>query len=444
MKVSIIGGGGLVGSMTAYALQCGGVVSDICLIDANKDAAQGQALDLLHGASLVADQRIHAGDMGDVATSNVVVITAGLRRKPDESRLDLINRNVDLFLQILDQAKTAGLKQNAYLVVVSNPVDVLTYLAVQRSGLPWQRVIGLGTQLDTARFRSYLAKRLKVPPTQVQAMILGEHGDSMVPVWSSATVAGLPMEQWPGFTPNLQKEVFEDTKTAGAQVIKLKGGSGFAVGLSIREVVHALVLDSRRILPVSTLQMGLYGLRDVCLSVPTVVGCGGVRQQIELPLAQKERLGLLQSGRVLRETISQVEQRIDRVQGKDVDKPFRREPAAAHPNGRAIHADPHGAKDFILADAKDADMALAIGAPGKSPEAHSGELRYRSLAEFRDVIEQIVAQGLVDIMLMSASTSEVLTLHKRIFDDSPVTAAARVNDTTDIHIIRGSKYPAAP
>jgi L-lactate dehydrogenase len=310
MKVSIIGGGGLVGSMTAYALQCGGVVSHLCLIDANKEMALGQATDLLHGASLAADQRITAGDMSDIPSSNVVVITAGLRRKPDESRLDLINRNVDLFLSLLDQVKTAGLKDSAYLVVVSNPVDVLTYLAVQRSGLPWQRVLGLGTQLDTARFRSYLARRLQVPPTQVQALILGEHGDSMVPVWSSATVAGLPLEQWSGFSAQMQKEVFEETKTAGAQVIKLKGGSGFAVGLSIREVVHALALDSRRILPVSTLMQGSYGIRDVCLSVPTVVGCGGARQQIELPLTSREKLGLQNSARVLRETIDQVEARL--------------------------------------------------------------------------------------------------------------------------------------
>src|SRR5437879_6475801 len=222
MKASIVGGGGLVGSTTAYALQCGGVVSSICLIDANKDAALGQATDLLNGACLVADQRISAGGVEEVSTSDVVVVTAGLRRKPEESRLDLINRNVDLFLTLLDQAKAAGLRPNSYLVVVSNPVDVLTYLAVHRSGLPWERVLGLGTQLDTARFRSYLAQRLKVPPTQVQALILGEHGDSMVPLWSSASVAGLPLEQWPGFTPNLQKEVFEDTKTAGARVIKLK------------------------------------------------------------------------------------------------------------------------------------------------------------------------------------------------------------------------------
>src|SRR5438132_245887 len=274
MKVSIIGGGGLVGSTAAFALQCGGIVSRMCLIDANKDVALGQATDLLHGASLVADQRISAGGFEEIASSNVVVITAGLRRKPDESRLDLINRNVDLFVGILDQVKSAGLEDNAYLVVVSNPVDVLTYLAVQRLGLPWQRVIGLGTQLDTARFRSYLARRLQVPPTQVQALILGEHGDSMVPIWSSATVAALPLEQWPGFTPAVQKEVFEETKTSGARVIKMKGGAGFAVGLSIREVIHAIALDSRRVLPVSTLQLGAYGIRDVCLSVPTVVGCG--------------------------------------------------------------------------------------------------------------------------------------------------------------------------
>ncbi|HXG10816.1 MAG TPA: lactate/malate dehydrogenase family protein [Gemmataceae bacterium] len=334
MKVSIIGGGGLVGSSAAYALQCGGVAGHICLIDANKDMALGHATELLHGASLAADQRVSAGDMAEVATSDVVVITAGLRRKPDESRLDLINRNVDLFLSILDQTRAVGLKENSYLVVVSNPVDVLTYLAVQRSGLPWQRVIGLGTLLDTVRFRGYLARRLQVPPTQVQALILGEHGDSMVPIWSSATAAGLPLEQWPGFGPNLQREVFEETRTAGATMIKLKGGSGFAVGLSIREVVHALILDSRKVLPVSTLQQGLYGIRDVCLSVPTVIGCGGVRQQIELPLTAKERLGLQQSARVLREIIDQVEARIGTTD-RGASAPSGTKPAAAW-GGRII------------------------------------------------------------------------------------------------------------
>jgi L-lactate dehydrogenase len=196
-------------------------------------------------------------------------------------------------------------------------------------------VLGLGTQLDTARFRSLLSRRLQVPPTQVSAVILGEHGDSMVPVWSSATVGGLPLEQWPGFTPQVQREVFEETKTAGAQLIKLKGGSGFAVGLSIREIVHALALDGRRVLPVSTLQQGLYGVRDVCLSVPTVVGCGGARQQIELPLTTKERLGIQQSARVLRDIIDQVEARVGK--GETATPPAAK-PAAPPPaaNGRGI------------------------------------------------------------------------------------------------------------
>ena len=330
MKVSIIGGGGLVGSSTAFALQCGGVVSSICLIDANADLAQGQALDLLHGASLVADQRIYAGDMSEVASSQIVVITAGLRRKPDESRLDLINRNVDLFSGILDQMKTAGLKETTYVIVVSNPVDVLTHLAIQRTGLPWQRVIGLGTVLDTTRFRSNLAKKLQVPATQVNALILGEHGDSMVPIWSSASINGLPLEQWPGFDANTAKEIFDATKGAGAQVIKQKGGAGFAVGLSIREVVHAIALDSRRVLPVSTLVNGPYGISDVCLSVPTEVGCGGVRKQIELALAPKERLGLQSSARVLRDTINQVEARIAG------GAPAKTAPAANKPVDRAI------------------------------------------------------------------------------------------------------------
>jgi L-lactate dehydrogenase len=336
MKVSIIGGGGLVGSSAAYALQCGGAVSHLCLIDANADAARGHALELLHGAALTSDVRLSAGTLDDIATSNVVVITAGLRRKPDESRLDLINRNVDLFLTLLDQVQAAGLKESAYLVVVSNPVDVLTYLAVQRSGLPWQRVLGLGTQLDTARFRGYLAKKLQVPASQVQALILGEHGDSMVPIWSSATIAGLPLEQWPGYTPALGQEAFEETKTAGATIIKLKGGSSFAVGLSIREVVEALARDARRVLPVSTLQQGLYGVRDVCLSVPTVVGCGGCRQQIELPLTPKERLGIEKSARVLREIIEQVEGRIGKVRASGAQPAVSQGNAVPRVSGRPI------------------------------------------------------------------------------------------------------------
>lgn len=306
MRVSVIGGGGLVGSCAAYALQCGGVVSGIDLIDLNADVCKGQALDLLHGASLVADQRIRATGYEAIPESDLVMITAGLRRKPDESRLDLINRNVELFLSILGSVKSAGLKKDAIVLVVSNPVDVLTYLAMKQLGLPPSQVIGLGTMLDSARFRSLIAESLKLPATQVTATIYGEHGDSMVPAWSCAQAAGLPLEKFPGWSSSAAETLFARTRGSGAEVIKLKGGAGFAVGLSIREVVHAVALDSKRILPVSSLVSGTYGIRDVCISVPSVVGRKGVEAQLEIELWPKEVSALQQSGQVLRETIDLV------------------------------------------------------------------------------------------------------------------------------------------
>ena len=306
MKVSIIGGGGLVGSTAAYALQCGGIVGGIDLLDVNADLCRGQALDLLHGASLIADQRIRSGSYELVPESDLVCITAGLRRKPDESRLDLINRNVELFLGILSSVKAAGLKKEAIVLVVSNPVDVLTYLATAQLGLPSSQVLSLGTQLDSARFRGLIAQSLNLPPTQVTATILGEHGDSMVPIWSAAQAAGLPLEKFPGWTASSADTLFAKTRGSGAEVIKLKGGAGFAVGLSIAEVIHAVALDSKRILPIGSLVNGTYGIRDVCLSVPTVVGREGAEAQLEIDLWPKEVSALQHSGQVLRETIDLV------------------------------------------------------------------------------------------------------------------------------------------
>lgn len=306
MKVSIIGGGGLVGSCTGFALQTGKIVSQIAMLDVNADLAAGQALDLLHGASITADQAIRSGGYEQVADSDVICITAGLRRKPDESRLDLINRNVELFLGILDQIRQAGHRAEATVLVVSNPVDVLTYLAARKLDLPSSQVIGLGTVLDTTRFRSLIAERLAVAPTQVSALILGEHGDSMVPIWSSATVAGLPLEKFPGWTINVANEIFTRTKGSGAEVIKKKGGAGFAVGLAIAEVIHAVALDSHRILPVSTVQTGAYGIRDVALSVPSEVGRQGVVGIRQIDLWPKELQSLRTSAGVLRQTLDTV------------------------------------------------------------------------------------------------------------------------------------------
>ena len=310
MKVSIIGGAGLVGSCAAFALQMGGIVREIALLDVNAEAVEGQALDLLHGASVMADQRIVAGGYEHIPDSDLICITAGLRRKPDESRLDLINRNVDLFQGILREINRVGHRADATVLVVSNPVDVLTYLAADQLKLPAARVIGLGTQLDTIRLRSLIAQRLDAPPTQVSALILGEHGDSMVPIWSSATLAGLPLEKQPGWGPNLANELFTRTKGSGAEVIKKKGGAGFAVGLAIREVIESIALDRRRVLPVSSVQHGCYGLSDVAISVPTVVGRAGVVATQEIELWPKEIQGLKKSGQVLRQTLDTVMSRV--------------------------------------------------------------------------------------------------------------------------------------
>src|ERR1051326_7805108 len=306
MKITIIGGGGRVGSCAAFALQCGGLVAEIQLLDANKEMAEGEALDLLHGSAFAGDQRIYAGDYNRAADSDLFLITAGLRRKPDESRLDLINRNVILFVQILESIKPTGLRLDAHVFVVSNPVDILTQLAVQRLGLPWQQVYGLGTMLDTSRFSSFIADELKLAPTQVKALILGEHGDSMVPIWSSATVNGLPLAGLAECTPGFQSAIFERTKGSGAEVIKRKGGAGWAVGIAIREVVHAVLLDKKALLPVSSLIQGGYGIRDVCLSVPSVVGRKGVDRHVELTLWPKEVAGLTQSAKALKDTLAKV------------------------------------------------------------------------------------------------------------------------------------------
>jgi L-lactate dehydrogenase len=306
MKIAIIGGGGRVGSCAAFALQCSGIVRQIVLLDANQAAAEGEALDLLHGSAYCADQVLQAGSYGDCADADLVCITAGLRRKPDESRLDLINRNVGLFNGILESLQSAGLRKDAIVFVVSNPVDILTQLAVERTGLPPSRVLGLGTVLDTSRFCSLLAAALHLPPTQVRAMILGEHGDTMLPVWSSATVDGFPLLKFPGVTAAFQTQIFERTQKSGAEVISRKGGAGWAVGVAIREVIDSIALDRRRILPVSGLVSGAYGIRGVCLSVPTVVGRQGIVGQIELDLWPRELQALQSSARALKDTRAKI------------------------------------------------------------------------------------------------------------------------------------------
>ena len=311
MKVSIIGGGGLVGSCAAYALQCGGIVREIALLDVNANLAAGHALDLMHGSPSIADQILSSGGYEHVPDSDVICITAGLRRKPEESRLDLINRNTDLFSSILVEIQKVGVKKTAVVLVVSNPVDILTSLAAAKLGLPVSQVLGLGTQLDTIRFCSLISDALKSSPTQTRALILGEHGDSMVPIWSSATVGGLPLDKYPGWNSVLAEQIFTRTKGSGAECLSKKGGAGFAVGIAIRDVIHAIALDQNRILPVSTVQDGAcYGIRDVAISIPTVVGRTGAVQRVEIALWPKELQGLRASAAAIKPTLDTVMKRV--------------------------------------------------------------------------------------------------------------------------------------
>jgi L-lactate dehydrogenase len=308
MKVSIIGGGGRVGSNAAFALQCAGIVSEIHLLDANEKMAAGEALDLLHGASIAGDQKIYAGNYDKCADADIVLITAGLRRKPDESRLDLINRNVTLFKQILDSLKGVGLKKDAIIFVVSNPVDVLTRLAIDYLKFDPTRAIGLGTQLDTARFRSLIALETGLPPTQIKATILGEHGDSMVPIWSTATANGIPLIKLPGFNGTVQEKIFTRTKKSGAEAIELKGGAGWAVALSIAEVIHPIALNQPKVLPVSTQLTGEYSIKGTCTSVPTLVARAGVMKRYEIELWPREASAMQASAKALDATYAQLQQ----------------------------------------------------------------------------------------------------------------------------------------
>lgn len=299
MKVAVIGGAGRVGSDAAYAMQLGGFVRELVLVDANAAMAEGEALDQFHGSPLISDCIVRAGDYGAVADSDVVVVTAGLRRKPDETRIALMQRNVSLFRQILESLKQAGLRRDALLFVVSNPVDLLTRLA--REELDWcpKRVIGLGTVLDTSRFRSLIALELGIAPTQVNALILGEHGETMFPVWSAASVDGLPLSSWPGMSPSVEVRLMERTRGSGAEVIQRKGGAGRAVGVGIAAVVRSVALDQRRVLPVCSVLSGAYGIRSVAISVPTVVGRSGVLGHVELELWPKEKMSLANSAKAL-------------------------------------------------------------------------------------------------------------------------------------------------
>ncbi len=306
MKVAIVGGAGRVGSTTLFQLVLEGVAQELAVVDVVTERAEGEMLDLLHGTHL--SHRVTFSGPGYEACdgADFVIITAGIPRQPGETRLDLLKKNVDnLRNSVLPTlAKHAG---DAFIIMVANPVDVLTYQAAVSGIFPSDRVIGTGTLLDSTRLRSLLADRLNVDPRQVFAYMLGEHGDSQVPVLSGASVAGVPLQTFPGFSKGMAEEVTNATRFGGAEVIKRKGGTFYSVAPMIVELVKAIKNDTHQILPVSTRLDGEFlGMKDVALSLPCVIGKQGRVAVIPPQLDEDEKKALTNSYNVLREALQSV------------------------------------------------------------------------------------------------------------------------------------------
>jgi L-lactate dehydrogenase len=304
-RVAIVGVGN-VGATFAYALLLSGLSSEIVLIDANRRRAEGEAMDLAHAVPFAKPTRVWAGDYADCEGAAVTVVAAGTAQKPGETRLDLVRRNAAIFGQIIPQVATAN--PTGIILVATNPVDVLSYETWRLSGLPPERVIGSGTILDTARFRAALSEHFGVDARSVHAFIAGEHGDSEVPIWSSANIAGMRLREFCAanglrYDQDEMDAIFTATRDAAYQIIERKGATFYAVAAGLLRIVEAIVRDQRTVLSVSSLIRDYSGIDDVYLSLPTVIHRDGVERVLRLDLSVGEADGLRASARVLRETI---------------------------------------------------------------------------------------------------------------------------------------------
>ena len=301
-KVTIIGAG-FVGATTAYALMMGGTASEIVLVDINQKRLEGEVMDLNHGIAFVPPVRIRSGTYEDCADSNVVIITAGVGQKPGETRIDLLKRNIEVFYSITP--KIVEYNKDCIILVVTNPVDILTYATLKISGLPPSQVIGSGTVLDSARFRFLLGQHCQVATQNIHAYIIGEHGDSEVPAWSITNIAGMPIEHYcfrcgRACSADEKTRNFEDVKNSAYKIIEGKGATYYAVGLSVRRIVEAIMRDENVVLSISSLMQGYYGVEDVCLSLPTLINAKGVVKVLELPLNEQEKQGFRRSAGILK------------------------------------------------------------------------------------------------------------------------------------------------
>jgi L-lactate dehydrogenase len=308
-KVVVVGAGA-VGSTFAYALAQKGLAEEIDLIDSSHDFAEGQALDLAHGLPYYPSVQIRVGEKQDYADAQVIVITAGAKQAPGETRLALVKKNAAIINSIMDEIVGQG--SQAVILVASNPVDILTYVALERSGWPKSRVIGSGTVLDSARFRYLLSQHCEVDVSNVHAYFLGEHGDSEFPAWSMTHIAGVAIDDYCPLCNKCQawqierEKIAQTVKESAYHIINYKGATYFAIGMALVRIVGTILQDQRSVLPVSTFLDGEYGLKDVCLGVPCVVGQGGVKQIVEAPLLLNEKADLSRSASILQDVLHQL------------------------------------------------------------------------------------------------------------------------------------------
>lgn len=305
-KVGLVGTG-MVGASFAYALMQRGLANELVLVDANHARAEGEAMDLNHGMPFVRPMRISAGDYAQLEGCEIVVIAAGANQRPGETRLDLLQRNAAIFRSIVPQVVAAN--PDGLILIATNPVDILTHIAVEIAGLPAGRVIGSGTILDTARFRYLLGDYYRVDPRSVHAYIIGEHGDSELALWSLANIAGVNLRDFvgaggQGYDQAAMDSIFEQTRTAAYEIIQRKQATYYAIGLGLLTIVEAILRDQHTVLTVSSPMGGQYGVAGISLSLPTIVGRAGIEEVLALTLSADEQAAFQSSAQLLKERLA--------------------------------------------------------------------------------------------------------------------------------------------
>lgn len=301
-KISIIGGAGAVGATVAYALTLSGNINELVLVDIAKDKTEGEALDLNHGSAFINPMNIRAGDYKDTKDSDIVIITAGIPQKPKQTRIELTKTNIGVMESLVPEV--VKYSPNCILLVISNPVDILSYVAYKLSGFPKERVIGSGTVLDTSRFRYEIGKRFNVDPRDVDTYILGEHGDTSFPAWSLTNIKSIPIAEYAKlmnveYNDEFKYNSYENVKQAAYEVINKKGATYYAIALSARHIVNAILKDIRCILPVSTLVNGYYDADDIYIGVPSIIGRNGLEKMLKVSLNEEEVKNFNKSADVL-------------------------------------------------------------------------------------------------------------------------------------------------